>query len=508
MSDKKHIDRLFQEKFKDFEVLPDDAIWDRIEAQLSQKKKRRFIPIWWQIGGVAASLVLLFALGFQLLDSEVDTPAVVDTKSNTPIINNQNFDKDTDDSLNNNSKNNVVDTDLKKTSQEDDNVTSPLKTKTTNQSPIKNSINSKVASIQSEPIKKTPSVEKQVKNTNVQVTPSVVSNNKRRTEKSNGLQLKSKSEIDQLITEKGSNVVTTTPSESEDLKEKPLDADNSNTSDIKKKEQTIEEAIAEANPNNEEEKLRRWSIAPSVAPVFFNSLGEGSAIGEQFATNTTNSDVSMSYGLKGSYAVNKRLKITTGVHRVNLNNTTNNVIALADNSLATVTPLNANNSSINTTSTVSGLENITLANGIDPSALIIISRSSLRSSIPETVNTLPDGSLEQRFGFIEIPLEIEYRVIDRKLGVNVMGGFSTLFLNENEIYADINGENTMIGEANNIQDTSFSANFGIGLNYSLSKTTTINLEPKFKYQINTFNNTTGDFQPFFIGVYTGLSFKF
>ena len=41
MSDKKHIDRLFQEKFKDFDVNPSDKAWDGIEARLQKKKKKR-----------------------------------------------------------------------------------------------------------------------------------------------------------------------------------------------------------------------------------------------------------------------------------------------------------------------------------------------------------------------------------------------------------------------------------------------------------------------------------
>ena len=130
------------------------------------------------------------------------------------------------------------------------------------------------------------------------------------------------------------------------------------------------------------------------------------------------------------------------------------------------------------------------------------------SSAPETFNTLVSGDLDQRFGFIEVPLELEYKLVNKKFGVNVIGGFSTFFLNENEIFADIDGASTLIGEANNINGTSFSANFGLGLDYNLSKQWNINLEPQFKYQINTFNNTSGDFRPFFIGVYTGLSFKF
>ena len=41
MNDKKNIDRLFQEKFKDFEMAPDDAVWNRISESLPKKKKKR-----------------------------------------------------------------------------------------------------------------------------------------------------------------------------------------------------------------------------------------------------------------------------------------------------------------------------------------------------------------------------------------------------------------------------------------------------------------------------------
>ena len=206
----------------------------------------------------------------------------------------------------------------------------------------------------------------------------------------------------------------------------------------------------------------------------------------------------MSYGVKGSYVVNNRLKITAGINRVSFNNTTNNVIVLSDNSF-----------SANSDAASSRLQNVQLNSNVNYASLMLISRPRIsQNSVPEAINTLQTGSLEQRFGFIEIPLEVEYRVIDKKLGVNLSGGFSTLLLNENEISADINGQSTLIGEANNFNNTSFSANFGVGVDYRLSEKININLEPKFKYQLNTFNNTSGDFKPFFIGVYTGLSFKF
>lgn len=39
MRDNKHIDRFFQEKFKDFEVAPQPEVWQRIETHLDKNKK-------------------------------------------------------------------------------------------------------------------------------------------------------------------------------------------------------------------------------------------------------------------------------------------------------------------------------------------------------------------------------------------------------------------------------------------------------------------------------------
>ena len=83
MNEEKNIDRLFQEKFKDFEVAPNDAVWDRISDSLpKKKKKRRVIALWWQIGGVAAVIALLLTVGTSLFNSSDDNevvPTIVDT---------------------------------------------------------------------------------------------------------------------------------------------------------------------------------------------------------------------------------------------------------------------------------------------------------------------------------------------------------------------------------------------------------------------------------------------
>ena len=499
MKDKKNIDRLFQEKFKDFDVSPKDHIWEGIEHRLHpKKKKRRVIPIWWSVGGIAAALVLMFAVGNTIFNSKDNiVPIIVDTKdSNTES--DTKIEKDQINTLSNDANTSVASENnsdaIKNTNTEKSQDVKPTlnKNKTTsNTKDYRNVVAGNLENQSESSPKNTSAVNKAVANTNSK------NNNP---SKSRDI-IKSQSKIDKILksTKKDHTKVLTDATNSEKLDKKRVEDAQIDPSKVKenitKKGQSIEEAIAEANTIIEkEEELSRWSISPNVAPVYFNSLGRGSTIGPQFNANGTDSDVTISYGIQGSYAINKRLKVKAGVNNVNFNRATENVLALSGSGAVArgSTPI---------------IGNITLNSNTEPITLLSPSNIS-NDTAPQSVITLPTGNLEQRFGFIEVPLELEYLVIDKKLGVSFIGGFSTFFLNENDIFTTIDGTSTLIGEANNLNSTSYSANFGVGFNYNLSKQLNLNLEPKFKYQINTFNNTSGDFQPFFIGVYTGLSFKF
>ena len=158
-------------------------------------------------------------------------------------------------------------------------------------------------------------------------------------------------------------------------------------------------------------------------------------------------------------------------------------------------------------SSSSSLQNVEIGGNSVVSNVSIISRDNLSSAKgPDAFAS--NTSINQDMGYIEVPLEIQYALTNKKLGVNLIGGFSSLFLSNNEIFSETAGSRTLLGEASNINKVSYSANFGIGLNYKFSKKIDLNLEPMFKYQINTFNNTSGDFKPYFIGVYTGFAIKF
>ncbi len=521
MSEKKHIDRLFQEKLKDFEVSPNDAVWDKIHDRLhGEKRKRRIVPLWWKMAGVAALLALLLAVGIQLLpnDSSSSVPnSVVDTEmpSSDTVNASESNSSNSDDGLNTidkastianeaesiqneisknpttgissgkqsnynaseASENRIVDNSDKNSKENKDSKTTNRNSKIVQNNKLGNSKDAIVAN----------------ENVNQKASKNKGSNQETEASDVNNLINDSKNDVNSAVTDKTSDKVdATSQKEIEAIKEAFTE------------EKTIEDAIAHANTKDEKEKkLNRWSISPNVAPVYFNSLGKGSTLDEQFVDNANNSDVTMSYGVGGSYAINEKLKVRAGINKVNLEYSTNNVIAFRE--LETSSVQFANNGSTSTTR--SHLTNVNVNRNSEN--MVFLSTETLnRNSTPEIINSKSNGSINQRFGFIEVPLEMEYAVINNRFGVNVIGGFSTFIVDENEIFSVVNDTETNIGEASNMNDMSYSANFGLGINYNITDKIKVNLEPMFKYQINTFNNTSGDFQPFFIGLYTGLSYKF
>ncbi|WP_027138160.1 porin family protein [Gaetbulibacter saemankumensis] len=496
MNDKKHIDRLFQEGLKDFEATPKDAVWKNIEAELKSKnKKRRVIPVWWRYAGAAAILLLLLTTGYTIFNNQ-------DYNNN---INNQVVDTET------NLPENILIKDLETsgsdqfvTNNSDDGNSNAEKT-SDNTSKIQNQNSSLTSSedvtiAKSETASSNSSDNKTLKKSNYPLAPknaqnqtaAIIANNNTssntpRNNEENPLLVKPR-KAKKLIIDTYEN-----PSSVAKTKE------DSNTNEITN-EITIEEAIAATQIAassddivNVKKKNNRWALAPNIAPVYFNSLGSGSSIDMQFSNSPKSGELNMSYGINASYAVNNKIKIRSGINRVNLGYNTENVIAFQ---------------SVGTLAGTGTIPSIKTSNINPQGDMSFISKENLAANNTIALNTV-NTSINQSIGYIEVPLEIEYALVNKKLGVNIIGGFSSLFLNSNRIYSEPQGgSRTLLGEANNINNLSYSANLGVGFNYQVSKKIDFNFEPIFKYQLNTFNKTYGDFTPYFIGVYTGFAIKF
>jgi hypothetical protein len=119
------------------------------------------------------------------------------------------------------------------------------------------------------------------------------------------------------------------------------------------------------------------------------------------------------------------------------------------------------------------------------------------------------STLYQDLSFLELPVIVRYKVVDRKVGLNLVGGMSYNFLVNNNVYAVRDEGRYPVGTTEGLNEVSLSSSLGMGMEYKLSQNLSLNIEPTFRYYLNPFNTakTTGT-HPYAIGIFSGVAYKF
>jgi hypothetical protein len=232
---------------------------------------------------------------------------------------------------------------------------------------------------------------------------------------------------------------------------------------------------------------KKWSIGPTVAPVFYNSLQDGSPLNDALSGNTKTSDNALSIGVKINYQLSNKFFIQSGVNKVELAYNTQGVNALISSSKNASSNINTDKPGVILTPVRSG-QNLNSGSELNKSSV--------------------SGELNQSIEYFELPIEMKYSLYDKKVGLNLVGGFSTLILSNNSVSMITQNNVTDLGNANNLNDFNFSGNVGVDLDYKISKSWYLNVAPMFKYQFNTYSNSAGNFRPYYFGLYSGLNYKF
>jgi hypothetical protein len=251
-----------------------------------------------------------------------------------------------------------------------------------------------------------------------------------------------------------------------------------------------EKVTVEKEKKEEELLTSKWGVRPTIAAIF-SGASKGSPISNEFADNSKTFDPKFGLGIGVDYEASKKLTLRSGVNKIDL--------AYNTDDIAFYTALSGRTASHNNTSNI---------NKNAASANIVIEDRSNVTTIEIAAFDKESGLLNQQIGYIEVPMEMSYKIVDKKFGLNFITGISTLFLSDNKVSIIRDGMTTEIGEANNLNKVHFSANLGIGMKYNILKSLEASFEPTFKYQVNTFSNDSGNFKPYVIGLYTGFRYKF
>lgn len=273
----------------------------------------------------------------------------------------------------------------------------------------------------------------------------------------------------------------------------------------------IEQNIAEINPK----RVERLQLSLGVQAGAVGTLNEGERSNTLDMMNYSSASNSLNMGTGTAVMVEvktgKRLSIQSGVMYSRMNQKNSDLIY--ENNMAYYD----NNSSTGTDMvyTSPGVSNNWVSNG----AWGIM---NLREIPSESAKAgLVQGGLENdnayyssqdiklQAEYIEIPLIVKYKLIDKRFDINLLGGMSANLLIGNDVYINDSNGKRSVGEIDNMSGLTYSSTFGMGLDYNLSNKLSLNLEPKLKYYLGSLTDKSYiKMQPWVFGIYAGVSYNF
>lgn len=467
-----NLDKYFKKKLNSPQQPPKDA-WDFIQSQLpKEKEKKRILPFWMRLSGIAATLLLMLGLGYWLgtynNNVVLDTPEFVtnpginstDSNQNSKVVNEKMIEQNIPNHLNSESNYNT-----------DYNNSSNQLINSENQTHSHNiNLNNSVKFTNSESI-------------NNELNFNSLNNQQQFTET-----LYAEALSDNNSTQNSINLNPTFNGNLPNIKDAKLSKEN--------KEITL--VLNEPKKNEEKEKKKkkitdfdRFHISAFASPLAFNTFVGNSMLADEMSQYHTENNVTLAYGVKAAYSLNPKLKIRTGVSMIGLEQITNDVPLAVE-----TTTGQSDLAAVDKIKNINYIGNVR----IDNNATAV---SSLGSELIQQRSGY--GNMQQQTSYIEIPLEAELSLFEtNSIGISATGGGSTWVLSKNKIYVHTDDYTQELGQANNLNNVTFSANAGLKFDLNLTDNVKLNVEPNFRYLVNPVNNIE-KYNPYTIGVNAGIS---
>ena len=120
-----------------------------------------------------------------------------------------------------------------------------------------------------------------------------------------------------------------------------------------------------------------------------------------------------------------------------------------------------------------------------------------------------DSKIVQQLKVIEIPIIVRYKIIDKRLDVNILGGLSTnILIGTNALFKEGNST-TKFGKTIGLKPYNYIGSAGFGISYALTSKISFLFEPTFKYYLNYISENNGYyFHPYSYAMFTGIKYQF
>lgn len=506
MGRKKDIGEVFQDKLKDFKESPSEGIWDAIAAEIDQSPRRRIVPFWYYFGASALVTALVVGLIFWQPWSEVSkTNKITSTEDLDKSSTKKNKQKESQDllvitneegTITSNESNKDSNTSLKNNAQlkEDTTEETEIYRKTSSvatgssqtvkqTTAVKRPFETKENTILSE-IKRQLSIRKKAKELN-EIRARKVYKAKIALELEEAIAVQKAENKKYLEEQQKRDAALALTKKNKQLEEKQKDQLATNEQKVVKEER-IPKSDEQRSLDRKEATEYNFAISPFTSLLSYGSLARASSIDDRLVNNPRESISTVGYGLRVDYRLNEKTSLRFGVGVAPLKYRTDNFQV----------------------SSVNGNINIFQLSGINTQNL---NQPGIETS-PEAQAFFQQNqivSIEQDISYIEVPVDLQYRFLNKRIALSLNTGLSLFVLTDNSVFATAeSGQSILIGRETDLKDLSLAFNLGLGTHYNISKRWRFDAEPAFKYQLNPYTNSNSNFRPYYFGMQFGLSYKF
>lgn len=253
----------------------------------------------------------------------------------------------------------------------------------------------------------------------------------------------------------------------------------------------------------------KWSIGALATPAYYSKFSFDNNDASKDLIKSEKAAASYSGGVAFSYIVNKRISVQTGLYYSYLSQKVTGISSYAG--FHKYYDAKAGSAfMVKTSSGIITSDNNDIYLMDNTSGSRVITGYTLDVFDPYKANLkYIDNTILQNFNYLEIPFLVRYKIIDRKMDFDLVGGLSYNMLVNNSAYSMSGGVKYYIGPTVGLSPVTFSSSLGIGMVYSLSKKISLNLEPTFRYYITPLGGLAGSsIHPYSFGILSGLFYKF
>lgn len=256
------------------------------------------------------------------------------------------------------------------------------------------------------------------------------------------------------------------------------------------------------------DKRGRWSVFAGGSPDYYMRQGLRNSGPADQIYKSEQSRVSYSGGLGFAYKINRKFSIQSGIYYASVGNEIAGI-----NAFTGFREFNQVKSDRAFEVMTSGGKIFTdnpdvFLRDISGDRVLTRFNNDVFDPVKSNLSYL-SNSLYQSFSYVEMPFMLRYKLIDKNIGFNLIGGVAYNFLISNNVHTMVDGNKYNIGKTEDLNPIMVSSSMGMGIEYNISSKFSLNLEPTFRYYLNPFSDTPGaNYHPYSFGVFSGLSFKF